>query len=140
MREGDIILTPIPQADGAIKNRPAVFLREMPPFRDMLVCGISTQLHQQVRGFDETISPADQPEQLDARLHLQRFDETISPADADFATSGLLADSLIRLGFLTVLPRRRVVGSIGSLSRERHERLLRTLSAHLTANLTRQIP
>ena len=91
MREDDIILTPIPQADGAIKNRPAVFLREMPPFRDMLVCGISTQLHQQVRGFDETISPA----------------------DAGFATSGLLADSLIRLGFLTVLPRRSVVGSIG---------------------------
>ena len=112
MREGDVILTPIPQADGAIKNRPAVFLREMPPFRDMLVCGISTQLHQQVKGFDEIISPS----------------------DADFAASGLLADSLIRLGFLTVLPRRSVVGSIGSLSRERHERLLKTLSAHLTAN------
>ena len=31
MTEGDVILTPVPQADGQIKNRPAVILREMPP-------------------------------------------------------------------------------------------------------------
>src|SRR3712207_1341831 len=102
MREGDVILTPIPQANGRIKNRPAVCLREMPPYRDLLVCGISTQLHQQVKGFDETIPSA----------------------DADFAASGLPADSLIRLSFLTVLSRRRIVGSIGAISRERRERLL----------------
>ncbi len=30
MNEGDVILTPIPQADGNVKNRPAVILREMP--------------------------------------------------------------------------------------------------------------
>jgi len=36
--KGDIILTPIPQADGKIKNRPAIYLREMPSFRDALVC------------------------------------------------------------------------------------------------------
>jgi mRNA interferase MazF len=29
MKEGDIILTPIPQANGEIKNRPALLLREM---------------------------------------------------------------------------------------------------------------
>ena len=33
MKEGDIILTPMPQADGKVKNRPAIYLREMPPFR-----------------------------------------------------------------------------------------------------------
>ena len=37
MKEGDVILTPLPQADGKIKNRPAIFLREMPPFQDILV-------------------------------------------------------------------------------------------------------
>jgi len=53
MKEGDVVLTPIPQADGTIKNRPAVVLREMPRYRDLLICGVSTQLHQRVDGFDE---------------------------------------------------------------------------------------
>ncbi|MBI3799395.1 MAG: type II toxin-antitoxin system PemK/MazF family toxin [Deltaproteobacteria bacterium] len=109
MKEGDIVLTPIPQADGKVKNRPAIILREMPPYRDFLVCGVSTQLHHQVKDFDEIISRA----------------------DTDFATSGLLSESLIRLGFLAVLPRSRVIGSIGAISSERHRRLLKTLSDYL---------
>jgi mRNA interferase MazF len=32
MKEGNIILTPIPQANGEIKNRPALILREMPKY------------------------------------------------------------------------------------------------------------
>jgi mRNA interferase MazF len=56
MKEGDIVLTSILQADGQKKNRPALFLREMPPFNDLLVCGISTQIHQEVAGFDEIVS------------------------------------------------------------------------------------
>ena len=43
MKEGAIVLTPLPQSDGKIKNRPAVVLREMPLFGDFLVCGVSTQ-------------------------------------------------------------------------------------------------
>ena len=46
MKEGDIVLTPLPQADGQIKNHPALFLRAMPPFNDALVRGISTQLQR----------------------------------------------------------------------------------------------
>lgn len=109
MKEGDIVLTPVPQANGQLKNRPALFLREMPPFNDAPVCGISTQLHQQVAGFDELITRQ----------------------DADFALSGLVADSLVRLGFLAVIPRSRLMGSIGSISRARHRRLLKNLSDHL---------
>jgi len=109
MNEGDVILAPLPQADGQTKNRPAVALRELPPYGDMLVCGISTQLHQLVPGFDELIARS----------------------EADFAASGLLADSVIRLGFLAVLPRKSILGSIGVLSPERHRRLLRRLSAYL---------
>jgi mRNA interferase MazF len=109
MKEGDVILTPVPQADGAIKNRPAIILREMPPYKDYLVCGISTQLHQQVKDFDEIISLS----------------------DADFSSSGLKSESLVRLGFLAVLPHSRIVGSIGSISPERHKRLLKTLSGYL---------
>ena len=55
MNQGDVVLTPVPQANGILKNRPAIFLREMPPYRDVLVCGISTQLHQEVKGFDEVV-------------------------------------------------------------------------------------
>jgi mRNA interferase MazF len=51
MKEGDVVLTPIPQADGSIKNRPAIILREFPPYKDFLVRGVSSQLHQQVKGF-----------------------------------------------------------------------------------------
>jgi len=109
MKEGDVILTPVPQADGAVKNRPAVILREMPPYRDFLVCGVSTQLHQ----------------------HVQDFDEIISPSHADFAGSGVMSESLIRLGFLAVLPRSRVLGSIGAISSERRKRLLKRLSDYL---------
>ena len=109
MNEGDVILTPVPQANGVIKNRPAIFLREMPPYRDLLVCGVSTQLHQEVNGFDEVIQMS----------------------DPDFPATGLHSASLIRLGFLAVLPRRAVIGSIGAISSQRHKRLLKKLSEHL---------
>jgi mRNA interferase MazF len=109
VKEGDIILTPMPQTDGKIKNRPAIYLREMPPFRDALVCGVSTQFH-----------------------HLTAdFDELITSQDDDFPAIGLISDSLIRLGFLAVLPRRKILGSIGSISAERHQRLLHRLSNYL---------
>jgi hypothetical protein len=29
MREGDVALMPVPQADGVMKNRPAIILREI---------------------------------------------------------------------------------------------------------------
>lgn len=56
MKAGNIVLTTIPQADGRPKNRPALLLCTMPPFGDALVCGISTQLRQEVAGFDEMIT------------------------------------------------------------------------------------
>jgi mRNA interferase MazF len=109
MKAGDIVLTPIPQADGQVKNRPALLLSQLPPFNDLLVCGVSTQLRHAVAGFDETITQQDE----------------------DFATSGLVADSLIRLGFLAVIPQSQVIGSIGAIAPERHRRLLQNLSNHL---------
>lgn len=114
MKEGDVVLTPLPQADGRIKNRPALLLRELPLYRDFPVCGISTQIHQRVKDFDDLICSG----------------------DSDFGRSGLMADSVIRLGFLAVLPRRRIAGSIGAIDPERHERLLRRLNAYLVAKTT----
>ena len=87
MNEGDIVLASLTQANGNMKNRPLVYLREIPPYGDFLVCGISTQLHQQVKDFDELITKKDR----------------------DFKDSGLISDSVIRLGFLAVLPRKRII-------------------------------
>ena len=109
MKEGDVILTPLPQTDGQVKNRPAIILRAMPPYGDFLVCGVSTQLHHEVAGFDDPIRPS----------------------DADFAASGLKAASLIRLGFLAVLPESSLLGAIGSIDQARHLRLLERLANHL---------
>ena len=99
MKESDIALARLPQADGILKPRPIVILREMPKYRDFLVCGISTQLYQEVKNFDEIISPN----------------------DSGFASSGLKAESLIRLGFLNVLVRKDILGIIGEISVERHQ-------------------
>ena len=96
--EGKIVLVSLPQADGQLKPRPAFVLRQMPPFQDLLLRGISSQLHQAVAGFDELVQPT----------------------EADFATSGLRVASIIRLGFLSVLPKTKVLGTLGSLSPERY--------------------
>jgi mRNA interferase MazF len=109
MKEGDVLLASLPQGDSAAKNRPVLFLKLMPPFRDFLVCGISTQVQQAVPGLDEVIAPA----------------------DADFRASGLKAASLIRLGYLAVLPRSDFKGRIGSVAPLRRSRLLTRLSEFL---------
>ena len=114
MKEGDIVLTSLPQSDGKEKPRPALLLRKMPPFGDFLVCGISSQLHQGVVGFDEWLKMT----------------------DAEFSESGLLASSVIRLGFLAILPRSRIIGVIGHVSAGRHEALLKRLSLYLISAYT----
>jgi mRNA interferase MazF len=109
VKESDVLLASLPQGDGTLKDRPVLFLKSMPPFQDYLVCGISTQMQQAV------------PE----------LDETIVPTDDDFRSSGLKAASLIRLGYLAVLPRSELKGRIGSVSAARRNRLLARLSDFL---------
>ena len=109
MRSGDLIITSLPQADGVRKNRPALVLCAMRPYGDLLVCGISTQRHTSVANFDEPLSSG----------------------DADFSASGLAAPSLIRLGFLSTVSLSEIKGCIGSVSPERHQRLLRRLGDYL---------
>ena len=46
MREGGIILANLQLADGSVKLRPVLLLKQLPVYNDFLVCGISTQLHQ----------------------------------------------------------------------------------------------
>lgn len=110
MKEGDIILTALLQADGKQKLRPALILRIMPLYNDLLLCGISSKIANYCEGFDEIITGKDK----------------------DFKNSGLNQDSLIRLGFLCVIPKKDIPGSIGNISSERYKKLINNLADYLT--------
>ncbi len=110
MKEGDVVLAALPQADKGNKMRPVLLLRRLPsPYNDFLVCGISSQLRQLIKNFDDLISEK----------------------DIDFKKSGIIKESIIRLSFLAVISNNIIAGTIGSISEERHQKLLRRLSNYL---------
>ena len=109
MSPGDVVIATLPQSDGALKFRPAVLLSALPPYGDWLACGVSTQLHHHVAGFDELV-PLQAP---------------------DFSASGLRQPSLLRLGFLSTLTRAHIGGVVGRIDFERLQRLLARLARHL---------
>lgn len=109
MKEADIVITVLPQ-DGYQKRRPVLILSKLPGiYNDFLVCSISSQLQQYIKGFD-----------------------LLSDTDADFfEDTGLLQSSIIRLGCLAVLPSSQLQGSIGYLRKPQFEILINNLSSHL---------
>jgi mRNA interferase MazF len=109
MREGEIILANLPQSDGNMKLRPILLLKQLPGYNDFLVCGISTQLHQLIKNFDELI------------------DEK----DSNFIQTGLRQSSIIRLGFLGVMPNNKIPGRIGRIDSILHKSLLERLATYL---------
>lgn len=109
MKAGDIVLAALPQADEATKLRPALVLCEMPPYGDVLLCGISSQLDRAVHGFDEVIRSS----------------------DGDFRTSGLRVASVVRLGFLATRSLALVGGVLGQIDSARLGRLRSNLVTHL---------
>lgn len=111
MRPGEIVLLRLPQPDlSPGKLRPVLVLSELPgPFGDILVCGISSQLYQEI----------------------PQWDERLTPADADFATCGLKVASVIRLNWLAAVNPSARVGTLGSIAPERLTRLRQQLAAHL---------
>ncbi|MCY7359841.1 MAG: type II toxin-antitoxin system PemK/MazF family toxin [Rudanella sp.] len=96
------------QSDGSRKRRPVVLLRELPGYDDFLVCGISTQLHQTIPGFDEVIRP--------------------TPANA------LKLASVLRLTNLVAIPQTDIARVIGAIPATLHADLLRRLADHLTTS------
>jgi len=108
VRPGDIILTPLTQADGQVKVRPAVILYEWRN-TDVLVSGVSSQLRHYISGFDELIRPG----------------------DPDFALSGLRAASVIRLAFLGTIPRSANRGFVGRITVPRLHQLRSRLAVVL---------
>ena len=105
MREGEIVLANLPQADGQRKTRPIVLLRILPQYDDFLACGVSTQIHQEVEGFDEIIEPT--------------------------STNRLRQTSLIRLGFLATVAQEQIKGSLGAIPETLHHALLERLAKYL---------
>lgn len=109
MREGEITLANLAQADGSYKLRPVLLLKQLPGYNDFLVCGISTQIHQRIYDFDEL---------LDVN-------------DGQFSYTGLRQSSIIRLGFLAVIPSNKIPGSIGKIDSALHKSLLTRLVNYL---------
>ncbi len=109
MKQGNIILSVLPQSDGKLKLRPVLLLKQLPGHGDWIVCGISSQLHQ----------------------YIPNFDLLIETTHADYKKSGLKMPGVIRLGFLAVIPAEAIAGSIGEISSTSVNGLLKTLSDYL---------
>ena len=109
MNAGDVILARVQQADGRLKLRPVVVLRTVPPYADLLVCAVSSQLRHESPGFDDVVAAA----------------------DGDFPSSGLKTTSLIRLGLLATIPQTTVGGKLGEISGQRLEKLQSRLARYI---------
>jgi mRNA interferase MazF len=111
VKPGEIVLLRLPQPNlSPGKLRPVLVLSELPGlFGNILVCGISSQLHQEI----------------------PNWDEQLTPADTDFGTCDLKVASVIRLGWLAAVNPSASVGTLGSIAPERLARLRQRLAAHL---------
>ena len=111
MNPCDVVLIPLAQVGGgATKLRPALLLAFLPgPYQNLLICGISTQLH----------------------LLQPNWDELIQVSDSDFPSSGLHRDSVVRLSYLYAADPGEIKGVIGSIDPARLMRLRQALSDHL---------
>lgn len=112
MTPGSIVKVALQQNDGRLIFRPALVLFTVPPYDDIVVCGISKSIDLEVNGFDLVI------------------DESHS----DFQVSGLKYAGLIRLGFLTTLSLDRIEGRLGYVSADVLSRLQKRLSNHIVKN------
>ena len=97
------------QSDGLIKFRPAVLIKKVPPFDDLLVCAVSTQLQNFVPGLDIIMKEG----------------------EPDFPKTRLKQSSVIRVAKLATIPASGVEGEIGKISRERYQQLLNKLNSFL---------
>lgn len=115
IRPGDIVLATVSQADGGVKLRPALAICQLPgPYGDWLVCGISSQLHQRMEGWDEILDPGLE----------------------DDAQTGLHRPSMVRLNFLSVVAGDTLAGAIGRVSPAKLATVVGRLVALLTGPAT----
>lgn len=111
MQAGDIALLNMLQPDGSKKNRPVLLLKTVLPFNDWLVCAVSSQIHQEVVGFDYKILNTDQ----------------------NFSITGLKQSSIIRLGMISTVAKSSLLGVIGNVPEFVLTTLKKTLAAHIAS-------
>ena len=109
MKPGDLLLASLETSDGGSKIRPVILLDTIPPYGDLLVCAVSSQLRLEVPGLDAVIGPQDE----------------------DYVSSGLRLPSLVRTGQLAVKRRSLFHGRIGRISAARRLRLVQNLCRFL---------
>lgn len=108
-KPGQIVVFRFPQTDlNKGKLRPALLIASLRgDHKDWLSCMISTQMHQAI---------------ID-------FDESIDQNSLDFIPSGLKIPSLIRVGRLAVVASEILVGTLGEISHERLCRIQNSLTS-----------
>ena len=111
MKPDDIGLIALPQIGGGpAKLRPALLLSTLPgPYQNMLLCGISSHLHDIVADWDELLDASEQ----------------------GFAATGLHQSSVVRLSYLYSGSSSEIVGVIGSIDSARLDRISNSLAGHL---------
>lgn len=110
MKEEEIVLVDIMQSDSTLKIRPALILKVLPKYNDLLLCGISSKIAQEIPGIDQVLYTEDDY----------------------FAATGLRQTSLVRLLFVAVQSRQQILGSIGKVPDTLHKELLLRLANFLT--------
>ena len=107
-KSGQIVLFRFPQANlTSRKLRPSLLLGKLPgAYNDWLICMISSQMRQHIKGFDEIVDKS----------------------DPDFSHSGLKTSSVIRVGRLAVVEESALLGTIGEIDIERLKRIKANLS------------
>ncbi len=95
MIAGSIILLDFVQSNGVVKKRPALVVAILPRFSDLLLAGISTQLHQAI----------------------PQVDIELLDGQPGFRDSGLKRSSIVRLTLLSRIERKdpSIFGTIGTL-------------------------
>ncbi len=106
--EGQIVLFRFPQTDNQLgKLRPALVVRKLPGrYEDWLICMISSQVNQEIPGFDQIMGFS----------------------DPDFQESGLKVTSVIRIGRLAVVNAAKLLGKIGQVGDVRLGKIKESLS------------
>jgi mRNA interferase MazF len=107
MKSGDIMLVRFPRTDlQKGKYRPVLLISRFPgPFKDWLICAITSQLKHKIAGWDNIIKKTDR----------------------DFKSSGLKVSSLIRIGKLATVEESILEGQLGKISSKRLDRILKKL-------------
>ena len=111
MEEGRVVRVAFQQADGAIKLRPAVVLKQLSAESDLLVCAISSKVHREMPGVDIVVY----------QQH------------PDFAAMGSPFPSLIRCAYLTTVSMSAVQDPIGEVRPETLKNILDRLTTYLKA-------